>query len=151
MKNNVEKQKKKPSLLKTLFDKSFLKKQKTQKNDEPKKLKAPFKVLLCITFASYGERITEIFKQRDIQMSMVVKGYGTAESSMMEILGIKETERDIVLGLVKSENTKNLVSEMITEFDKNKLKGTFCALLSPSSASMEMLNLLNLIGVENND
>ena len=79
----------------------------------------------------------------------MIRGYGTAESSMLSLLGIKETERDIVIGIVESENTENFIPQMLEEFNKNNLKGTFCALLSPSSASLEMLNFIKLLGEKN--
>ena len=91
--------------------------------------------------------MSEILNQKEIHMSMVVKGYGTAQSSMLEVLGIKETERDIVLAIVQTNKCKNLISELMTEFNNHKLKGTFCAIVAPSSASMESLNYIKLIGV----
>jgi len=117
---------------------------------EKQKPKAPFKLLLCVGFSSQGKTIIEILKQKDIEMSMLVKGYGTAHSSMLSMLGIKETERDVVLGIVKTENSQNLISEILKSFESKNIKNTFCCLFSPTSASLETLNLIKSIkGVKN--
>ena len=141
---------KKTNLLQKLIKKTKKKKQtKTKDLTQHQKQKAPFKIVLSISFASYGNKVIELFNQKGIKLSNMIRGYGTAESSMLSLLGIKETERDIAIGIVESENTENFIPQMLEEFDKNNLKGTFCALLSPSSASLEMLNFIKLLGEKN--
>ena len=122
---------------------------KETKEKEVKKMKAPFKILLCITFESLGSNVLEIFKTKNIKMSMVVKGYGTAQNNMLAVLGVKESERDIVIGVIKSENCENIISEMLQEFEKYNMKNTFCCLISPSSANVEMLSLIKTLGGKN--
>lgn len=138
------------NIFKMLFDMAKPKKKKQKSKGEsvtPQKPKAPFKVLLCITFSSNGNKIVNIFNEKDIIHSMVIKGYGTAQTSMLSMLGINETERDIVLGIVKTENSRNIIATMLEEFEKIGIKNTFCCLLSPSSANLEMIKLITGQGV----
>ncbi|MBQ8749995.1 MAG: hypothetical protein IJZ29_05985 [Clostridia bacterium] len=153
MKKEKKQKENSKSLLQKIIDKAQSKKKqsKAKANNDvatpTPKPKAPFKIILCITFASNGNKIVDIFNSKEITSSVVVKGYGTAHTNMLSVLGITETERDVVIGLVKTECSENLISNMLVEFDNHNIKNTFCCLLSPSSANLELIKLITQTGV----
>ena len=162
--NNAKTLKKgeKRNLLQKIIDKASAKTKKaksaklkqatTQKQpQEPPKPEAPFKLLICISLASNGGKVIQTLEGKGIEHSAVIKGYGTAKTSVLSMLGINETERDVVLALVKTEISKGIIQQIVNEFNANNIKNTFCCLIAPSSANIEMIKYIMKIGANKND
>lgn len=124
---------------------------KQNQPQEPPKPQAPFKLLICISLASNGGKVIQTLESKGIEHSAVIKGYGTAKTSMLSMLGINETERDVVFALVKTETSKGIIKQIVDEFNANDIKNTFCCLISPSSANIEMIKYIMKIGANKND
>lgn len=128
------------------------KQEKTQELEiASEKPKAPFKVLLCITLQSNSDKILHYLNTRNIDNTMVVKGYGTAKTSLLSMLGINETERSVIFALVNAQLDANIVTDLKNECDKNEIKNTVSCLISPKSANLELLKHLTEIGEIKND
>lgn len=149
----------KRNLLQKIIDKASGKNKKakvkenelSQNEQEQQKPQAPFKLLICISLASNGGKVIQTLENKGIEHSAVIKGYGTAKTSMLSMLGINETERDVVFALVKTELSNGIIKQIVDEFNANNIKNTFCCLISPSSANIEMIKYIMKIGANKND
>ena len=55
--------------------------------------------------------LTNICNSLSLKMTVVLHGRGTAVRSMLDILGIEDTEKRIVLTIADNEKTKELIRE----------------------------------------
>lgn len=148
----------KQNIIKRIIEKASNKVKKEKKKadvpvteKEKQKPEAPFKLLICVCLASNGTKVVQLLEEKGIEHSAVAKGYGTAKTSMLSMLGINETERDVVFAIVKTELAKDIVPQLKEEFDTNNIKNAFCCKISPSSANIGMLKHILNIGADKNE
>lgn len=57
----------------------------------------PIKLITCIVNRGDGETVTELCAREGISCSVVLRGRGTADNAMLTMLGLGESEKDIVM------------------------------------------------------
>ena len=80
----------------------------------------PVKMLTTIVNRGMGETVTDLFRSVGILYHMILLGRGTANSDLLSYLGLDETEKDVVLSVVRAgqvEEALTLLREEL-EFDK---------------------------------
>lgn len=63
----------------------------------PKMPTEPIKLIFCIVDRGKGELITRLCAEEKIAFNLLLRGRGTADSQMLNLLGLGETEKDIVI------------------------------------------------------
>lgn len=63
----------------------------------PKMTTEPIKLIFCIVDRGKGELITKLCAEERITFNLLLHGRGTADSQMLNLLGLGETEKDIVM------------------------------------------------------
>lgn len=61
----------------------------------------PIKLVVCIVPRGRSERITELCLRARIAFHLTLLGHGTADSSILDYLGLGETEKDVMLLCIK--------------------------------------------------
>ena len=89
---------------------------KKTKNPNIKKLK----VLITIVNRSKALFYTDLLEQYDVNMQMTLYGNGTANSEMLGFLGLVETEKAVILSIVREDKIKDIKMVLAEKFDKVK-------------------------------
>jgi hypothetical protein len=89
---------------------------KKTKNPNIKKLK----VLITIVNRSKALFYTDLLEQYEINMQMTLYGNGTANSEMLGLLGLVETEKAVILSIVREDKIKDIKMVLAEKFDKVK-------------------------------
>ena len=89
---------------------------KKTKNPNIKKLK----VLITIVNRSKALFYTQLLEQYDVNMQMTLYGNGTANSEMLGLLGLVETEKAVILSIVREDKIKDIKMVLAEKFDKVK-------------------------------
>lgn len=69
-------------------------------------------LVITIVSRGKGEAVLDVFKENKILQNIICHGHGTAPSSILEMLGLGATDKDIVLSFVKAENSKKILAEI---------------------------------------
>jgi len=72
------------------------------------------KMLVAIVNRGEGEQIIEFGKKYDMSVQLVILGRGTANSELLNTIGLDETEKDVVVGFIK----ENLAEKMLETIQK---------------------------------
>ena len=56
--------------------------------------------LITIVDRGRGDKVAEVYQRHHVAVQLVTHGRGTATSKIMDVLGLDEPEKDIVLSLV---------------------------------------------------
>ena len=89
---------------------------KKTKNPNLKKLK----VLITIVNRSKALFYTDLLEQYDVNMQMTLYGNGTANSEMLGLLGLVETEKAVIMSIVREDKIKDIKMVLTEKFDKVK-------------------------------
>ena len=89
---------------------------KKTKNPNLKKLK----VLITIVNRSKALFYTDLLEQYDVNMQMTLYGNGTANSEMLGLLGLVETEKAVIMSIVREDKIKDIKMVLAEKFDKVK-------------------------------
>ncbi len=84
--------------------------------DSIKKLK----LLVTIVNRSKSLFYEDLLSQFEINMQMVLYGKGTADSEMLRILGLGETDKAIILSCVREDKIKEVLDTLDEKFEKIK-------------------------------
>ncbi|MBR3952318.1 MAG: hypothetical protein IKJ82_01715 [Oscillospiraceae bacterium] len=74
-------------------------------------------LVFTIVSKGKGEAVLDVFKENKILQNIICHGHGTAPSSILEVLGLGATDKDIVLSFVKAENSKKILAEISKKLD----------------------------------
>ncbi len=85
-------------------------------NPDIKKLK----LLVTIVDRSKALFYLDILEQFEVNMQTVVYGKGTADSEMLNYLGLAETEKAIIFSFVREDNIKKILETLTEKFEKVK-------------------------------
>ena len=87
-----------------------------ERKDFPKRIK----LLVTIVDRGKGEKVVNICKKQGCMFHMIYLGYGTANSDLLDFLGLGNTAKDIVLSVVLEEKTQQTLQALTKEmkFDK---------------------------------
>ena len=75
----------------------------------------PLKLMVAIVDRGQGERITESCAAVGATNSMICLGHGTANSHILEILGLGETDKDIVMTVLRGDRAHNVMRQLDEE------------------------------------
>ena len=89
---------------------------KTNKNSGVKKLK----VLITVVNRSKSMFYLDLIEQYEVNMQMVLFGQGTANSEMLNLLGLAETDKSFIISVVKEEKVKDILETLAEKFEKVK-------------------------------
>lgn len=89
---------------------------KTNKNSGVKKLK----VLITVVNRSKSMFYLDLIEQYEVNMQMVLFGQGTANSEMLNLLGLAETDKAVIISVVKEEKVKDILETLAEKFMKVK-------------------------------
>ncbi|MCX5775530.1 MAG: hypothetical protein NTV44_04125 [Firmicutes bacterium] len=82
------------------------------------------KLLVAIVNRGQGEFFTNLFKKNESAISLTLLGHGTASSEISDMLGVGETSKDIVLGLIREEMLPAVLTDINARFAvSRKAKG----------------------------
>ena len=68
--------------------------------------------LVTIVDRDKGNAVAEIYNQHHIGVQLIALGKGTAESEIMDYLGLDQLEKDLILSLVPSTLAGNILSHL---------------------------------------
>ena len=89
-------------------------KNKKIKNAGIKKLK----LLVTIVNRSKAAFYVHFFEQFEVNMQMVIYGKGTANSELLNYLGLAETEKVVILSVIREDMTKEILENLQEMFEK---------------------------------
>ena len=75
----------------------------------------PLKLIISIVDRRKGDEVIEILKRNGARGGFVCLGRGTATSDILDLLGIGETEKDIVFSLVDANLAHSLLISLSDE------------------------------------
>lgn len=77
-------------------------------------------VIFTIVPKGKGEQVIDLLRDNDVMVNMTCLGRGTAPSSILEMLGIGATDKDVVLSFVKNEISTSLLRRIAKKLDFSK-------------------------------
>ncbi|MBE6893483.1 MAG: hypothetical protein E7482_05670 [Ruminococcaceae bacterium] len=69
-------------------------------------------LVFTIVSRGKGETVLDVLRENKILQNTVCHGRGTAPSSILEMLGLGATEKDIVLSFVKNEKSEEIIRKI---------------------------------------
>lgn len=72
----------------------------------------PVELLFTIVDRGQGEKYVKFYQEYDVTYQVIILGRGTANSSIMNYLGLIGSDKDIVLSLLKVERKKEILDHL---------------------------------------
>ena len=81
-------------------------------------LKAPNKMLLLFTIVSRnkGEFYTDLLQDFEVNMQMALNASGTAGSGMLELLGLSDSEKTVIISVIRQDRVKEALAMLEEKF-----------------------------------
>ncbi|HEY8389722.1 MAG TPA: hypothetical protein VIL26_02025 [Clostridia bacterium] len=73
-------------------------------------------MLFIIVDRKKGSKITDMLDDKGLHFHVIFLGRGTANSDILEYLGLGESEKDIIVSVVNDEKVKDIFEELKTRF-----------------------------------
>ena len=77
-------------------------------------------LVFTIVSRGKGEIVLDFLRENRILQNIICHGHGTAPSSILEVLGLGATDKDIILSFVKAENSKKLIQGISKKMEFSK-------------------------------
>lgn len=74
-------------------------------------------IIFTIVSRGKGETVVDFLRDNGVLISTMSLGRGTAPSSILEMLGLGSTEKDIVMSFVKNEDSKKILKAISEKMD----------------------------------
>lgn len=74
------------------------------------------KLLVTIVNRGVGDKVIQRFSDLHSHFNMILLGHGTARSDIMDLLGLTETGRDVILSVMREENVARALRLLRDEF-----------------------------------
>ena len=107
------------------------KKVSARKKPSPKKLK----LLFTIVNRNKGELFTDLLQPFDINMQMLVAAHGTTKTETLQLLGLTESDKVLILSVVRSDRA-GAALKMLEEKFKTVKNGDGIAFTVPMSSAL---------------
>lgn len=78
------------------------------------------KLLITIVDRSKTLFYLDLLEQFEVNVQMVLYGKGTASSQMLDLLGIAESEKSIIISYIREDKTKEALETLDEKFQKVK-------------------------------
>ena len=62
----------------------------------------------------------DLIEQYEVNMQMVLYGQGTANSEMLNLLGLAETDKAVIVSVIREDKTKDILETLAEKFMKVK-------------------------------
>ena len=99
----------------------------------------PIKLITCIVNRGDGETVTELCAREGISCSVVLRGRGTADNAMLTMLGLGESEKDIVMLTVGQSRQAEIMEKLTVTLHLNE-RGKGIAFSIPVSGLASQLD-----------
>ena len=77
-------------------------------------------LVFTIVSRGKGEAVLDVFRENRVLQNVICHGHGTAPSSILEVLGLGATDKDIVLSFIKAENSKKVIEQISRKLEFSK-------------------------------
>lgn len=77
-------------------------------------------IIFTVVSRGKGENVVEIMKKSGIFQNTVSQGRGTAPSSVLDLLGLGATEKDVVYSIVKHERCSEVLDTLEKKLEFSK-------------------------------
>lgn len=104
----------------------------------------PIKLITCIVNRGDGETVTELCAREGISCSVVLRGRGTADNAMLTMLGLGESEKDIVMLTVGQSRQNEIMEKLAVTLHLNE-RGKGIAFSIPFSGLASQLDSYALL------
>ena len=102
------------------------------------------KMLITVVDRSKTLFFTDLLEQFEVNVQMVLYGYGTASSQMRELLGLAESDKSIIISYIRNDKVKEAMETLEEKFHKVKNgKGIAFAVSLDSIIGVSMYQLLS--------
>lgn len=98
------------------------------------------KLLIIICEEDCAKNIKDIYKKNNISMNFLIKGNGTASSSILEYFGLAETKKDIHLAIIPDYLENKLLDRINKILNQKDLGGGIVFSISLTSANKFLLD-----------
>lgn len=99
-----------------------MQKKKSDKDLEIKKNNSSnvkkLKLLVTVVNRSKALFYTDLLEQFEVNMQMVIMGKGTANTEMLNYLGIGESDKSVILSIVREDRVKEIMDTLNDKFEK---------------------------------
>ena len=86
----------------------------------------------------------DLLEQFEVNVQMVLYGKGTATSEMLNLLGLVESDKTVILSYIKEDRVKDALDTLNEKFQKVKNgKGVACTISLDSMIGVSMYQLLS--------
>lgn len=104
-------------------------------------MKIGFKLLFLITDADRAEKALEVFHALGLPFQLVTHGHGSASSETLELLGLQETRKKLLICLLPEESLQNaiLALDEALSFKSHGAGIAFSLMLSGASRSLSQM------------
>lgn len=93
-------------------DKKISKEKSSKKAIVKENIQYSFKLLVVILEHGNSDEVVEVLKTNNLKMYMVCSGKGTANSQLLGLLGLGDSQRDIIISIIETCNTTNVISNI---------------------------------------
>lgn len=77
-------------------------------------------LIFTIVSKGKGEAVTEFLKESYVYVSLICHGHGTAPSSILEMLGLGATEKDVIISFAKHTESSEILHKIGRKFEFSK-------------------------------
>lgn len=105
----------------------------------------PIKLIVCILERGNAERVTALCLQHRIAIHLTLHGHGTADSTVLDYLGLGETEKDVLLLCIRKSAADAFLEELYGALQLDR-PGSGIAFSIPLSSVAERSTLTLLSG-----
>lgn len=78
------------------------------------------KLLITVVNKSKATFFIDLLEQFEVNMQMVIAGKGTANSEMLNLLGLVESDKAVILSIVREDKISDVLETLKEKFDKVK-------------------------------
>lgn len=71
-----------------------------------------YKLLTTIVARGKGDKVVAMLNKKEIMFNLIVLGEGTADSDVLDYLGIGEIDKDVVLSIVSEDKLEEVLKEL---------------------------------------
>ena len=71
-----------------------------------------YKLLTTIVARGKGDKVVAMLNKKEIMFNLIILGEGTADSDILDYLGIGEIDKDVVLSIVAEEKIEEVLKEL---------------------------------------
>lgn len=78
------------------------------------------KILITVVNRSKALFYMDLIEQYEVNMQLVLYGQGTANSEMLNLLGLAETDKAVIVSVIREDNAKDVLETLAEKFVKVK-------------------------------